>query len=125
MPRKNEEVTHVRISKDNLMVLDTIRIGKETNRQVLNRLMKDYDNNGIRRQLVKVVSELQLFVNNYIHEDFHHCLEILKAIMIKVDDSTNRIEKAEICKIVLDDLSLILNKKIGKIKNKNNPDKIK
>lgn len=125
MPRKNENVTHVRISKEHLDILDSLRLNKETNRKILARVLQDYDYNGIRRQLVKQISELQLFVNNYIHEDFHHCLELIKAIMFRVDSTKNKIAKANICNILYEDLEVILYKKIDTVVIKNNPDEKK
>ena len=80
MPRKKES-THVRISIERLELLDRIRVGKETNRKVMDRILEDYDLNGIRRELIKKISDLQLFSNNFIHEDLHYCLEILKIII--------------------------------------------
>lgn len=123
MPRKNEGVTHVRIGKDNLKVLDSVRIGDETNREVIKRLLEDYDYRGIRRELVKKFSDIQQFVTNYIHEDLHYSLELLKVIIFNIEGSENKLERAEICKILNDDLYIIHNDKIPKLLLKNKPDK--
>ena len=122
MPRKKES-THVRISIERLELLDRIRVGKETNRKVMDRILEDYDLNGIRRELIKKISDLQLFSNNFIHEDLHYCLEILKIIFFKIDDSNNKIEKGIICNVLREDLDRILEKKIPDIIKKDKTDK--
>ena len=104
MPRKNEKVTHVRISKEDLSILESLKGVKETNRNVLSRVIKDYDNDGVKRELVKHISELQLFVNNFIHPDLHDCLEVLKAIFVNIESSTNQIESSLICNLLKENL---------------------
>ena len=123
MPRKNEDVTHVRIDKKRLPVLDNIRVGNETNRKVLDRILEDYDYNGIRRELVKRMADLQLFVSNFIHEDLHYPLETLKAIIIRIEKSNNKLEKAVVCGMLKESLEFILSERIDRILKENNPDK--
>ena len=108
IPRKDEKVTHIRIGEEQKEILESLKYENETNREILTRILDDYYYKGVRRKITEIILELQLITNHYIHQDFYHTLELLKAVILKAKSSENQFIRADICEKISESLEKII-----------------
>jgi len=120
MIKKKVEITHIRISKEDSEKIDELRYPRETYREFVTRLLKDYGKRGVPREIVRIIEELQHTATRYVHEDFHAGLELVKAVLLKAHNEDNSLERSKIAQKLIVACEDILDpqKKEGKeIKN--------
>ena len=116
MIKKKVEITHIRISKEDSEKIDELRYPRETYREFVTRLLKDYGKRGVPREIVRIIEELQHTATRYVHEDFHGSLELVKAVLLKAHNEDNSLERSKIAQklIVACEDILVPQKKEGK-----------
>ena len=115
IPRTKFDITTVKINRNDVKILNKLKVGSQTNRDVLEIILKQYDKDGITRDLGKIIDTFQLFSNEYLHEDFELVLNFIRIICFKIISIDNQISKGLICNILVEDLEKIFNEKISEV----------
>ncbi len=96
-------MTHIRAFKTDKELLDSLRCNNENAKDTLGRVLRDYKKRGVKREIVRIVDELQHLCTVFVHADFHHPLELVKATLMKAtyEDMTKRAERARVLTVTL------------------------
>ena len=80
--KQDRKCTFVRIRKHEYKILQGMKMGEESNSQVLARLLSEYDSKGYQRAIGFHITELQSVVKDVLPLDYISGLEMLKAHLI-------------------------------------------
>ena len=103
-----EGVSHVRIGDHEKDILKGLMREGETSRQVLARILADYDSNGAQRQIAGHCIELELLCKDFIHVEFCAVIEQLKAVLIKMSREPDTIARGDYALVLQEALSDVI-----------------
>lgn len=114
MARKNQNVTHIRAFRVDQESLDRFKMPEEDRKDTLHRILQDYKKKGVPREIVRLFEQLQHITTNYIHEDFHELLELVKVSLIRAYGEDN-LERSKMARSLTNSIQLDLNKFNGEL----------
>ena len=90
-------ITQIRARRETVEIIDKLKYKGETRSQVLDRILRDYDKYGVRRELFRLFSDLEVLTGRFIHPDVIYILEMMRAILLLILKEEDMLKRAEIC----------------------------
>lgn len=99
MIKKNNK-TAMRVNRDTLKKLEALKIGKETNAEFLDRILRIFGKRGIPREINRGIRQLQEITNTYVCPELHETLELFRILLITMSKDTNEEQKSKTAEVI-------------------------
>lgn len=90
------EPVMLRADRDIRERLNGLMYPNETTREVILRILRDYETRGPGRAIARSCEDLETVTCTYIHEDFVGVIERLKAILVRSEKMASSLDRAQL-----------------------------